>query len=117
MATAIKLFPEWWNNESQQINNLTTKLKNCLKKKYGGDLPTKYERIDYQKTIYGMKNQVAGIKSRFDYDGVEERTHQRKGNKTYNKQKEKLFGPRLLHLKSNSVQRHFAKNFGRIFHF
>ncbi|MFO7824945.1 MAG: phage integrase SAM-like domain-containing protein [Cyclobacterium sp.] len=70
VATGIKLFPELWNNESQQINNLTTKLKDFLKKKYGGDLPTKNELINYQETIYGLKNQVAGIESRFDYDGV-----------------------------------------------
>ena len=55
-----------------KANRLATSQPNwrILSKKIRVDLPTKNDLIDYQESIYALKNQVAGIETRFDYDGV-----------------------------------------------
>lgn len=70
VSTGVKLIPELWNNENQQIISLTGKLKDQLVKKYKGNLPTKNQLINYQNSLNTLKSQINGIESRFALDGT-----------------------------------------------
>ncbi len=69
VSTGVKLFPELWNNENQQIITLTGKIKDKLTKKYKEHLPTKNQLITWQNDLLNLKNQVIGIESRYSLDG------------------------------------------------
>ena len=69
VTTGVKLFPELWNNETQQIISLTGRLKDQLVKKYKFNLPTKSQLVNYQNSLNTLKSQINGIESRFALDG------------------------------------------------
>jgi integrase len=70
VATGINLVPELWSLETQQILNLTTKLKNQLQKKYGDQLPNKHSLIQYQEDLIELKNKVRKIEEDFRSKGI-----------------------------------------------
>lgn len=70
IATGINLVPELWSVETQQISNLTTKLKIQLQKKYGDHLPNKHSLIQYQEDLIELKNKVRKIEEDFRSKGI-----------------------------------------------
>ena len=68
VSTGITLLPELWDNQHQQIVSLTTKLKIQLGKKYGENLPTKHQLIQYQDQISAMMSDARAIESRFIFE-------------------------------------------------
>lgn len=68
VATGITLVPELWDNQHQQIVSLTTKLKIQLGKKYGENLPTKQQLIQYQDQTSAMMSDARAIESRFIFE-------------------------------------------------
>ena len=70
IATGINLVPELWSVETQQILNLTTKLKTQLQKKYGDHLPNKHSLIQYQEDLIELKNKVRKIEEDFRSKGI-----------------------------------------------
>lgn len=70
IGTGINLIPELWSGESQQIVNLTTKLKLQLQKKYGDHVPNKSSLIQYQDDLVDFKNRVRKIEEGFRSKGI-----------------------------------------------
>ena len=70
VATGIRLIPELWSHENQQILNLTTKLKTLLQKKYGDNLPKKQTLIQYQDDLIDLKNKVRKIEEGYRSKGI-----------------------------------------------
>lgn len=70
VATGINLVPELWSVETQQILNLTTKLKTQLQKKYGDHLPNKHSLIQYQDELIELKNKVRKVEEDFRSKGI-----------------------------------------------
>ncbi len=68
VSTGIKLFPELWENQSQQIVGLTQRVKMLLSKKYGENIPTKSKLIQYQDQMSALISEVRSIESRFIFE-------------------------------------------------
>lgn len=68
VSTGITLLPELWDNQHQQIVNLTSKLRTQLAKKYGDKLPTKSQMIQYQDQMSALISEVRTIESRFGFE-------------------------------------------------
>ncbi len=65
LSTGINLIPELWSSKSQQIVNLTSKLKTQLEKKYGDKLPSKHFLFQYQDELIELKIQIRKIEEKF----------------------------------------------------
>lgn len=68
VSTGITLLPELWDNQHQQIVNLTSKLRTQLAKQYGDKLPTKSQMIQYQDQMSALISEVRTIESRFGFE-------------------------------------------------
>lgn len=68
VSTGITLFPELWDNQHQQIVNLTTKLRTQLARQYGDKLPTKSQMVQYQDQMSALISEVRTIESRFSFE-------------------------------------------------
>jgi hypothetical protein len=70
LSTGVKLFPELWDIDKQQIVTPTQRLREKLEKKYGDNLPGKNQIINYQENLHDLKMEILNIESRFIMDGT-----------------------------------------------
>lgn len=65
LSTGIKLIPELWSEENQQISDLTLKQKVSLEKKFGDLIPQKIILLMYQDEINNLKSKIRQIEIDF----------------------------------------------------
>lgn len=65
MSTGIKLIPDLWSADKQEIKDITAKQKNLLEKQFGDTVPQKNTLLQYQDEILRLRNQVRQIEESF----------------------------------------------------
>ena len=58
ISTGIKLIPDLWSPEKQEIVDMTAKQKAALEKKFRSAVPPKGQLIQYQDDLLGLRNKV-----------------------------------------------------------
>lgn len=65
ISTGIKLIPDLWSAEKQEIVDMTAKQKAALEKKFGSAVPPKGQLLQYQDDLLGLRNKVRQIEEGF----------------------------------------------------
>jgi len=65
ISTGIKLIPDLWSAEKQEIVDMTAKQKTALEKKYGSVVPPKSHLLQYQDDLIEIRNKVRQIEEGF----------------------------------------------------
>lgn len=65
ISTGIKLIPDLWSAEKQEIVDMTAKQKTNLEKKFGSAIPPKSNLLQYQGDLIEIRNKVRQTEETF----------------------------------------------------
>ncbi|MEB2786204.1 site-specific integrase [Algoriphagus persicinus] len=65
MSSGIKLLPELWSADKQEIVDMTAKQKTQLEKKFGSAVPPKSYLLQYQDELLQIRNKIRQIEESF----------------------------------------------------
>ncbi|MDG1277143.1 MAG: site-specific integrase [Algoriphagus sp.] len=65
ISTGIRLIPDLWSAEKQEIVDMTAKQKTQLEKKFGSAIPTKSNLLQHQDELIEIRNKVRQIEEAF----------------------------------------------------
>ena len=65
ISTGIRLLPDLWSADRQEIVDMTAKQKAALEKKFGSAVPPKSYLLQYQDDLIEIRNKIRQIEERF----------------------------------------------------
>jgi integrase len=65
ISTGIRLLPDLWSADKQEIVDMTAKQKAALEKKFGSAVPPKSYLLQYQDDLIEIRNKIRQIEERF----------------------------------------------------